>query len=154
MNLYPHGYSGEMERAWDSYANGIAEAFDVAPPNKNLPRGKGFAAGFAAGYRAGLAREDAKALRKIPALFRKTDPSTSVEAAAKVERQAGRLRVLILQHLREKDLNAREMASLIGVPRDSISPRLAPLVRRGLIRQVATRDGQAVYQLADTHTPT
>ena len=150
LKFYPAGYQGALDRSWNEYAQGIADAFDRAVPNANLPRGQGFAAGFSAGYAAGVQREETqKRLAKIPALLRATDPETSFEAAKKAERQAGKLTELVLLHLKGGYFTAGELAEKIGVPRDSISPRLAPLRRRGLIVKVGTYAGQTVYGVED-----
>lgn len=147
---YPSGYQSALDYEWQEYARCIAEAFDRSPPHKASPRGQGFSAGFAAGYRTGIQRtNNPLSGRQIPALFRASDPQTSVEAAEVASRQAGKLTDLVLNHLRTADLSAGELAQKIGVPRDSISPRIAPLVRRGVIVPVAKRDRQTVYQLAE-----
>lgn len=101
-------------------------------------------------YQAGW---DAAERAKVDALFdstiilaRKTDPATSQEAAVKVRMKAGVIRDLIIHHLTVHGaLTGTELAEKIGVPRDSVSPRIPQLVRAGRVELMGRRNGQNVY---------
>lgn len=84
-------------------------------------------------------------------LARTTDPETSHEAA-KIE--VNNLEAIVLEEFRKarKGLTAEELSRKIpGVPLNSLTPRLAPLVRRGLLlptgrRQVSSGRYQRVLE--------
>ena len=89
-----------------------------------------------------------------PALARALDPETSRQAAQSVDVE--RLQSEILYFLAARNnlgATASELAQLIGVPRDSISPRLKPLESLGRIARSGTRKqlsgrSQTVWHLA------
>jgi DNA-binding HxlR family transcriptional regulator len=69
-----------------------------------------------------------------PALARSTDPETSHEAAKLID--ASRIEWIILDEFRKarKGLTAEELSRRIpGIPLNTLTPRLAPLLRRGLL---------------------
>lgn len=131
--------------SWQTYAESVARISGHNVAHIGMPREKGFTAGYDKGYYHGVMRTLAS--QTDTALARKTDPASAQQAAARATRQAGKLKDLVIQHLREADLTASEIAQRIGVPRDSISPRIAPLVRTGRIHVVAGKGKQAVYRL-------
>lgn len=80
---------------------------------------------------------------------RATDPETSHEAAERVresrleESTLGALLVLAGH-------TTQGIADYLKVPRDSISPRMAPLERRGLVRRTTRRiAGRVVWELTE-----
>ena len=80
------------------------------------------------------------------ALARKTDPAASKDAAVKVRMKAGVSRDLIIHHLTvHGGLTGTELAEKIGVPRDSVSPRIPQLRNAGRIEEMGRRNGQTVY---------
>ena len=69
-----------------------------------------------------------------PALARSTDPETSHDAAASID--ANRLELIVLEEFRgaKKGLTAEELSKrLPGLPLNTITPRIAPLVRKGYL---------------------
>src|SRR5258708_7528464 len=71
------------------------------------------------------------------AAARRTDPETSVEAAKSLlNGQATEMEQIVLSALRgnPEGLTTHEMSDLTGVQLVSISPRIKPLLRKGLIR--------------------
>jgi hypothetical protein len=71
------------------------------------------------------------------ALARRDDPDTSHAAAEVVN--AGMLETRTLRTLPWGDLTTEEVALRVGVPRDSISPRMRSLERKGLVVRVGKR---------------
>lgn len=72
------------------------------------------------------------------AFARRSDPVTSHEAAAAVE--ANQLEAAVLDLLRKHGVLATiEMAQLSGIPRDSLSPRMRPLERKGFVVPVGVK---------------
>lgn len=72
-------------------------------------------------------------------LARRTDPSTSHEAARKVK--VGALQLIVLRELRDSDggLTIKELKISSSTPMESISPRFAPLRMKGLIMDTGER---------------
>lgn len=81
--------------------------------------------------------------------YRCSDPDTSKEAALAVK--VSRLEQLFIEQLtihREIGLTAFQVALLCDVPLNSISPRTAPLKRKGKIYDSGERrDGKIVWKL-------
>jgi len=73
-----------------------------------------------------------------PPKARLTDPRTSKDAAKSVK--TGTIRALILNQLSTNNLATFQIAEILDMYRDSISPHMKPLERLGLIR----RSGQLV----------
>lgn len=78
-------------------------------------------------------------LKLLPARARRTDPSTSHEAAAKVNNESVREKVLgmlkvawILEH---DGLTTFELAEKLDMGRDFVSPVMRPLEKLGRIRR-------------------
>jgi predicted transcriptional regulator len=77
---------------------------------------------------------------------RVSDPSTSHAAANSMRGQsATELELLVLNKLRRMgDATSEEVADSIGISLQSISPRFAPLARKGLIEKTGeTREGSS-----------
>jgi len=69
-----------------------------------------------------------------PGLARHTDPDTSHEAAASID--ANRMEMIVLEEFMsaKNGLTAEELSDrLPGLPLNSITPRIAPLVRKGYL---------------------
>jgi len=82
------------------------------------------------------------------ALARNTDPETSHIAAACVDVTKREAEVIETMKA-HGNLTAPEIAQHLGISRDSVSPRMKPLVRKG--RVIATderRGGCTVWRLA------
>ena len=85
-------------------------------------------------------------------LARHTDPDTSHESAASVD--ANRLEMIVLEEFKgaKKGLTAEELSRrLPGLPLNSITPRIAPLVRKGYLiptgrRKVSSGRSQRVLE--------
>lgn len=75
------------------------------------------------------------------ALARTTDPATSHEAAAAATPYVGDLKKGIVKVLRgvPSGLTASEIAEQLGLPRDSISPRMPALVKARMVRSIGAR---------------
>lgn len=74
-----------------------------------------------------------------PGAHRHDDPDTSVAAAMSID--ASRLEAIVLEALR-KCLNGattRELADILGIDWGSVTPRMAPLARKGLIYATSER---------------
>lgn len=85
-------------------------------------------------------------------LARNTDPQTSHDAAATVG--GGKLVDLILRELswpaaELAGMTGKELANRTGRSLNSITPRLAPLRRAGLIHPAGKRDKQIVWKLGN-----
>ena len=75
-----------------------------------------------------------------PGLARNTDPQTSHDAAGSVD--ANRLEMVVLAEFRsaKTGLTADELAKrLPGLPLNTITPRIAPLVRKGYLMPTGRR---------------
>jgi DNA-binding transcriptional ArsR family regulator len=70
-------------------------------------------------------------------LARKVDPETSKAAAKSVA--ATDLESLVLATLRSEPLTTHEISRALGIELVSISPRTAPLLRKGLIEDSGLR---------------
>jgi len=92
-----------------------------------------------------------------PGLARSTDPDTSHESAASVD--ANRLEMIVLEEFKgaKKGLTAEELSSrLPGLPLNSITPRIAPLVRKGYLiptgrRKVSSGRSQRVLEWVEPY---
>ena len=86
------------------------------------------------------------------ALYRATDPDTSKEAADKVD--AVRLERLVVDAVRELGTaTAHEVAEHTLLSLVTVSPRFAPLERKGLLRRTGERrDGRQVWALVEDNT--
>ena len=71
------------------------------------------------------------------ALARRYDPQTSKDAANSVDVE--RLQGLVLDMLRDCPSTTQELADFCKMPRDSISPRIRPLVDKGLVMDSGLR---------------
>ena len=76
---------------------------------------------------------------------RRSDPETSKAAAKGVN--ASRYELVVLNALEYGPATIREIETRTGVHYGTISPRFAPLVKRGLIEVVGRKDRRQVYQL-------
>jgi len=87
-----------------------------------------------------------------PGLARSTDPQTSHKAADSID--ANRLEMIVLEEFKgaKKGLTAEELSRrLPGLPLNSITPRIAPLVRKGYLiptgrRKVSSGRSQRVLE--------
>lgn len=73
---------------------------------------------------------------------RRSDPGTSHEAALEVEgEQANRMELEVLLALRKapSGLTNHELVSLTGLPWNTVSPRVRPLVRKGWVQDSGER---------------
>ena len=80
---------------------------------------------------------------------RTSDPATSHEAAARVA--LSDLELLTLCVIREagsKGMTTKEIAAAVSMPRDSISPRIAPLRARGKVEASGERRERATVWVA------
>lgn len=128
-------FNEKASAAWGAYAN--SRKVRLSDEGRNI-----FMAGWSACERA---KVDAMFDSTI-ALARKTDPAASKEAAVKVRMKAGVIRDLIIHHLTvHGGLTGTELAEKIGVPRDSVSPRIPQLRNAGRIEEMGRRNGQTVY---------
>lgn len=92
-----------------------------------------------------------------PGLARSTDPDTSHESAASVD--ANRLEMIVLEEFKgaKKGLTAEELSRrLPGLPLNSITPRIAPLVRKGYLiptgrRKVSSGRSQRVLEWVEPY---
>lgn len=81
------------------------------------------------------------------ALSRRRDPATSRDAAARVNVSA--LELLVVETLRKYGQStAHEIAFYSGRPLVSISPRMRPLVVKGMVREAGRRDGRTIWRAA------
>lgn len=83
-----------------------------------------------------------------PALARTTDPETSQHAANQVDTtKLENLITLLLQGAGPSGLTTKEMAAKSKLPRDSISPRMKSLIKKGLVlRDTEKREGCFVFK--------
>jgi predicted transcriptional regulator len=71
---------------------------------------------------------------------RRTDPGTSHAAARRIASSATRLERVVVEELRAAGpLTAHEIAQRVNLPLVTISPRLAPLVRSGVVADSGER---------------
>lgn len=91
---------------------------------------------------------DTLPLFATPARARATDPATSHDAARSVDTSA--LEALVLDTLRDHPagLTTKEMARVTGEDRVTLSPRLRPLARKGLVREAGKRGRSIVWEAA------
>lgn len=89
--------------------------------------------------------------------FRKTDPDTSVQAAYNAPRKKIRERILevFMRQGLARGYTGHELADVLGVKLNSVTPRFAELSRLGLIKDsTQRRDGQIVWVLKEEHEST
>ena len=133
---------GKHKVAWNEQAQAQWTAYSRS---RNLA-GVGPRSLYMAGWDACQREKVAAMFDSTIALARKTDPATSQEAAGKVRMKAGVIRDLIIHHLTvHGGLTGTELAQKIGVPRDSVSPRIPQLVKAGRVELMGRRNGQNVY---------
>jgi DNA-binding transcriptional ArsR family regulator len=71
------------------------------------------------------------------ALARKTDPTSSHEAARVVGYRLSNLQAKVREALRVLgDMPVSDIAEAIGEPRDTISPRLKPMEKHGFVKRL------------------
>lgn len=78
---------------------------------------------------------------------RRSDPDTSRAAAAKVSGET--LAARVLAELAKGSATTHELAERLGLSLVTVSPRLAPLRRKGLVVAVGRRDGRMVWRVAE-----
>ena len=64
-------------------------------------------------------------------LVRRSDPDTSKEAAEKVD--TARLEQMVYETIKKRPSTSEEVANVLNIPLQSITPRFAPLKRKGFI---------------------
>ncbi len=79
-----------------------------------------------------------------PALARSTDPQSSHDAARSVDTSTLEALVLDVLAAYPAGLTSKELARITGEDRVTLSPRLRPLVRKGLARETNTRRGRSI----------
>lgn len=77
-------------------------------------------------------------------LARRTNPSTSREAAAKVDGKG--LAAQVLAELAKGEGTTHELAQRLHLSLVTVSPRMAPLQRKGLVTMAGKRDGRTVWR--------
>lgn len=75
---------------------------------------------------------------------RRTDPDTSRSAAARIDGSG--LAERVLGALADGDATTHELAERLGLSLVTVSPRLAPLRRKGLVVEAGRRDGRTVWR--------
>jgi DNA-binding MarR family transcriptional regulator len=75
---------------------------------------------------------------------RRGDPDTSHQAAARVDTTKGELKVLRVLGRLSQGGTSQEVADALGVPRDNISARFAPLERKMLIVRTPERRARRI----------
>ena len=75
------------------------------------------------------------------AFARRSDPPTSHDAAARVD--ATRLEARVLEALAKYPMTSRECADYLGLDLVTISPRFAPLERKGRIYRTTIKRGRS-----------
>lgn len=76
---------------------------------------------------------------------RRNDPQTSKDAAGRVD--GVQLARRVLDALRAGGAgSSHEIADRLGMPRDSISPRMKPLEIAGAVRRAGRRDGKTIWE--------
>ena len=77
---------------------------------------------------------------------RRADPDTSRAAAARIDGTT--LCDRVLAELSRGDATTHELAARMGLSLVTVSPRLAPLRRAGLVVEAGKRDGRTVWRRA------
>lgn len=95
-----------------------------------------------------IAELDRAAPLADPALARNTDPQTSHDAAHRVD--TNRLEGMVMRALEHGAKNSKEIAEFLGVDKWSISPRMAPLVKKGLVMDSGIRRGKSIVWIKVT----
>lgn len=75
---------------------------------------------------------------------RRTDPQTSRTAASRID--GATLCGRVLDELARGDATTHELAERMGLSLVTVSPRMAPLQRRGLVVAAGKRDGRTVWR--------
>ena len=79
---------------------------------------------------------------------RASDPETSKDSARKVSRST--LEAVVLGVIRARGpITSHEIADYLEVPLVAVSPRIAPLRRKGLVKGGAIRDGRTEWVAVD-----
>ena len=88
-----------------------------------------------------IASLDYEAVGDFFAYARRTDPETSHEAAQAIEPHLGRLESIVLTAIRQAPdgMTIDELAAATGLDKVTVSPRMKPLVRKGLIQTDGTK---------------
>lgn len=138
-----------------------SEAKPVPTPDAKSEYDKGYAVGLTKGFTKGYAAAVAKyrvpvSITPSQAFARATDPSTSHQAAEVMTRKAGKIADLILVELGSGGLRpptygltGKQLAQRTGVPLNSITPRFAQLVRKGLIYAYSGAGRETVWALGN-----
>lgn len=77
---------------------------------------------------------------------RRTDPRTSRAAAGRINGEG--LAARVLAELATGPATTHELAERMGLSLVTVSPRLAPLRRHGLVTEAGKRDGRTVWRRA------
>lgn len=76
---------------------------------------------------------------------RRTDPETSHEAARSVD--VVTLEKLVLKALKVRPMTTKELGVFLNLSHITVSPRIAPLRRRGLVRSTGEKRGERAKSL-------
>lgn len=75
---------------------------------------------------------------------RRADPDTSRVAAGRIDGET--LAARVLAELAKGSATTHELAERMGLSLVTVSPRLAPLRRKGLVAEAGKRDGRMVWR--------
>jgi len=90
----------------------------------------------------------------LEAYARNTDPETSKRARDVIKKRLTGLESAVVDALRHSgDMTTKEIGGCISEPRDTVSPRMAPLVRRGLVEKTKERRDGCIVWGATTMLP-
>lgn len=130
-------YLKAKQQAWDAYAESRRRMAQ--------PLSEHYRSHFEAGWNALRDHQRAQwELNKARPLSRTGEAAPAITAA-----QAGKLKDLVLQALGSGPKTTRQIAAVIGRDLQSVTPRLAPLRRQGIIHITSGVKGQAVYALGN-----
>jgi hypothetical protein len=79
-------------------------------------------------------------------MSRASDPGTSADACKRVDVATQNARILQALDDYQDGLTTKELANVLNIARESLSPRMAPLVRSGVVVIDGKRDGSQVYK--------
>ena len=85
-------------------------------------------------------------------MFRKTDPHTSAQAAAKAITNASKGRVLALEALTERPMNDFELAAHTGWQQTSIGKRRLECQRAGWVEPLLDDEGDQIMRKSPSNT--
>lgn len=143
----PSPFVKARQEAWDRFLASRRKANQYLPFPDGLVRTTHDAA-FEAGVLHGIKQAQAQqAAQTTIALARHSDPATSKAAAKRVKGVT--LESLVLKALEFRNMTGKEIAVHTGVPLNSVTPRLAPLRRKGLIYAYAGRGGETVWKIGN-----